>query len=444
MAATAEEWNKGRYGTTLRFCDSYTFFQVLRLWKFYALQACHGRAFEEQQAQLQKSTQKARKIQKEIIGNSINLDSLRSAAPLSDCALDNAPISYKTFWKTGSSKPHQETKPSNLNPVFGTTNTRLFLQYRADPLACYHIATAHATLSDDSPLNPDAAMAGQSDKVFKSALSQFHEFAKAFRDSAPRLTIRLVLADALALCHTLQHIKIYGNGSTAGWYRSCCTWEPLSLDISDYSLGDTEAVAPLSFDVIETSDVVDHVGCLNILTAAGSLLKPKPTSTLSARPQVQQDSDIEQQKGDILCGDLQSVSLLFCLVPVEIWTGTTASSQFDERLISDIAGRQAETAASSRLTVQWKSAAISTEGTNQSSPNNKMSFLTYDPKELAQHLFQIYQSMFQDEDNTNWLSAILMESSQRKPHGNYTRASFAAILSHIRLSNMVNWPIFMS
>lgn len=336
VAATAEEWNKGRYGATFRFCDGYTFSQVLRLWESYASQPCHERDFEEQQAQLRKNAQEARKFQKEIVGNGINLESLRSAAPLSDRALDDAPISYNTFWKTGSSKPHQVAKPSNLNPMFGTANESLFLQYRADPLACYHIATAYATLSDDSLLNPDLAKASQLDKVFKAALSQFYEYAKAFRDSAPCLTIRLVLADALPFFHTLQHIKMHGKGSSTGWYRGWCTWEPLVLGISDYFLGDTEAVAPLSFDVIETSDVVDHVGCLNVLTTTGSLLKPKPTSALPARPQIQQNSDIEQYKRDLLCGDLQSVSLLFCLVPLEIWTGTTTSSQFDERLINHL------------------------------------------------------------------------------------------------------------
>lgn len=48
VAATATEWNKTRYGAILRFCDSYTFSQVLKLWKFYALQPSHGQAFEKQ------------------------------------------------------------------------------------------------------------------------------------------------------------------------------------------------------------------------------------------------------------------------------------------------------------------------------------------------------------------------------------------------------------
>lgn len=435
VAATADRWNNGKYGATLRFCDSYTFSRVSKLWKSYALQPSHGDSFKVQQERLHLRITKAKEVQKDIVGNNTVTTGLRSAAPRTDAAFQDINASYEAFWESGLSKLNQ-ARPKNLNPMFDITNPQCFLHYGTDPVIGYHLSTTYVGLSGESPLKANKANSKQVGACFSVALDQFRAFSKAFRESASLLTLRFVTTDAMALCHTLQHVQIYKSNS-AGCYRSFQTWEPLILDTVDHSLQGAGAAAPLSFDIIDTSNLADHFGYLNLLTAAGPLLKPKPTSTLSTEVLVQRETDMEQHKKNLLYGDIPTVALLLGLDPVEIWTGTTATSRFDERFTLDMAdGSEPDTPTTqSRFVLHWKSAAIQDNPTGQPS-------LTFESKELAGLLLQVYKGMFCDEDPTSWLSGIV-DKLQRKTYGYHTRSSFVAILSLVRRRSMVDWDVFM-
>lgn len=436
VAATATEWNKARYGSTLRFCDSYTFSQVLKLWKFYALQPLHGQAFEKQQEKLCNSTKKANEIQRDIVGDKLVYTGLRSAVPRMNSAPKDIITSYKTFWRAGSSRLNQATRRANRNPMFGTTDSRCVLHYGTDPVIGYHLSTAYAGLSGDSPLKVDATKAKQMGTCFSVAFEQFRAFTKALRKSASYLTLRFVITDAMALCHTLQHMQVHKDSNSAGWYRNFRTWQPLVLDNTDYLAEGTGTVAPLSFDVIDTSNLMDHLGCLNLLTAAGPLLKQKPTSTLSTGVLVPREANMDQFKKNLLFGDIPTVALLLSLIPVESWTGATATSGFDERSMLDMAGSRADSPTRQPgFVLHWKSTAIHDKKAAKPS-------LSFKSNELAGLLFQVYKGMFRNEDPTGWLSGI-QDILQKKAYAHYTRSSFVAILSLIRRRNMVVWDDFM-
>ncbi|ODM18169.1 hypothetical protein SI65_06040 [Aspergillus cristatus] len=421
-AATATEWNKTRYGAILRFCDSYTFSQVLKLWKFYALQPSHGQSFKKQQEKLRNSTKKANEIQRDIVGDKLVYTGLRSAAPqMNFAAVKDVANSYKTFWRTGSSKLNQARTRANRNPMFGTTDSRHILHYGTDPVIGYHLSTAYAELSEDSPLKTDASKAKKMGACFSMAFEQFRAFTKALRKSASYLTLRFVITDAMALCHTFQHMQIHESSNSAGWYRSFRTWQPLVLDNRDYFAEGTNTVAPLSFDVIDTSNLMDHLGCLNLLTAAGPLLKPIPTSTLSTEVLVPREENMDEFKKNLLFGDIPTVALLLSLNPVENWTGATSRAGSPTR--------------QSQFILHWKSTAIYDKETANPS-------LSFESKELAGFLFQVYKRMFSNENPTGWLSGI-QDRLQRQAYAHYTRSSFVAILSLIRRRNMVVWDDFM-
>lgn len=441
VAATAEGWNNGQYGATLRFCDTYTFSQVSKLWEFYGLQPSHGEAFKEQQEKLQCRTKKAKDIQKDMVGDSAVLTGLRSAAPNIESALDDITASYERFWKTGSSRPGDA--PTHLNPMFGTIDPCCVLHYGTDPVIGYHLSTAYVGLSENSPLNSNRGKAGQTGTVFMVALNQFSTFAKAFRESAFCLKLRFVLTDAMALCHTLQHLQAH-KSTTAGWYRSFRTWKSLVLDTSDYSAKGTNTAAPLSFDIIDTSNLMDHFGCLNLLTGAGPLLKPKHTSTLSTELLVQREADFDEYKKNLLFGDIPTVALLLSLAPVNLCTGTTAASGFDERMMVEMAGgsRADPHQMQSRFVLHWKSTAIFDSPATPLGPKSTKPPLTFESRELASLLFQVFKAMFRDEDPTSWLIGI-RDKLQRQVYGHYTRLSFVAILSLIRRRGMVAWDDFM-
>lgn len=171
VATTTTEWNKTRYNAILCFCDSYTFSQILKLWKFYALQLSHGKAFEKQQKKLCNSTKKVNEIQRDIVGDKLVYTDLQSAASWMDSAAKDVANSYKTFWRTGSSKLNQVTRLANHNPMFRITDSHHVLHYGTDPVIGYHLFMAYAELSEDSCLKTNATKAKKMGTCFNMALS---------------------------------------------------------------------------------------------------------------------------------------------------------------------------------------------------------------------------------------------------------------------------------
>ena len=106
------------------------------------------------------------------------------------------------------------------------------------------------------------------------------------------------------------------------------------MGTNDYSPGGS---APVQFDVIDTSNLVDHLGVLNALAACVPLLTPQASSAISTEILVSRDENVESYTQGLLCGDLPSISLLFGLKPVQYWTNTTAFSTFDEAFMNSMA-----------------------------------------------------------------------------------------------------------
>lgn len=166
---------------------------------------------------------------------------------------------------------------------------------------------------------------------------------------------------------------------------------------------------------------MDHLGCLNLLTAAGPLLKQKPMSTLSTEALVPRELDMGKFKKNLLFGDIPIVALLLFLNPVENWTGAASRADSPTRQPWFI--------------LHWKSTAIYDKETANPS-------LSFNSKELAGILFQVYKGKFSNKNPTGWLSGI-QDGLQRQAYAHDTRSSFVAILSLIRRRNMVVWDDFM-
>lgn len=93
---------------------------------------------------------------------------------------------------------------------------------------------------------------------------------------ADLVILRFFVGDAVAFAYALQQIRITGPSSSSHWYRDRYHFEPLVLDDEHYS----DASAPLVFDIIDTSNLIDHLGALNLLTATSPLLRNSLSATL--------------------------------------------------------------------------------------------------------------------------------------------------------------------
>ncbi|OJJ48721.1 hypothetical protein ASPZODRAFT_62802 [Penicilliopsis zonata CBS 506.65] len=433
LASTIEEWNDGKYGHLLRFCDTNTFSKVVGLWKFYSLQPSHGEAFEEQQARLERGIQKARKIKETVVGNSFIFSGIRSAAPCASHALQDLPQSHKIYWDNGTATPGlaQSTESQQINPMFGTLDDNLVIHYGADPRLGFHLATTYAPLVKHSPLAPNGAGSEEQVDSFPGVQAQFNAYTQAFQSFAGRLTIRFVNSDALALCHTLQHVREHGKSKNARWYCSPYSYTPLFLDSNDYSPQGSKSEAPLSFDIIDTSNLMDYVGCLNFLAAASPLLNPSPSSTLFTETLGLQEKSVEMSARKLLYDDLLTIALFFGLIPLQCWTGVSTTSIFDEELANSLHLLQETTSCQSRYVFQWKSLDFTSRR-----------LVSFDPIELASLLYRVYVSLF-DDARLEQVWKMKADDILRLSYATYTRTSFAAIIGLIRREKLVEWETFM-
>ncbi|KAI4672937.1 uncharacterized protein J4E78_001440 [Alternaria triticimaculans] len=435
LAHSLKSWNEGPYGSTIRFCDSTTLENVTKLWALYALEPVQDETYKVTQDMLKDQWQAAKQVQAlKTSGTASVGDGIRAFAPLLTQGFEEADKAYKTYWKTGTCLEDNKAikNLSIANPMFVCHRSGLVLHYGTSPLTGFHLAPMYARLAADSPLFVSSETTkGKLPKPMQIALDQLSAWCFAFRKASMRLTIRYVNSDAGAFCHVIQHQQAHGESRTACWYRNVWTYTPLVLDAPEYELGGS---APATFDVIDTSNLLDYVGCLNILAASASLIRQNASSILRTEMLIPSEIDMAASASALLCGHLPTIALLLGLKPVQYWTNATSVWHLNVANSPDLNKTSMFAAATSRPIVLWK-------------PVNT-SKIRYDAAELARLLMSMYLNMFQDEGWANQFSILGLGNAelQKKKltaYELYTRASFVSLLQHIKVSNVVDWSPFM-
>ncbi|KAF2852444.1 hypothetical protein T440DRAFT_477389 [Plenodomus tracheiphilus IPT5] len=431
LAGSLETWSDGPYATLIRFCDSATLGAVAKLWKFCALGPATGSTYKDAQTLLKQQWGAAKLCQKtKISGTGFAVDNLRAAAPLFSQGYEDLSKHYQAFWRNGTCFHSKKMagKFNIANPMFLCNRSPLTLHYATNPLAGYHLAPAYAQLAADSPLADTAfnnPVHETSSKAMRSAITQLSEWCAAFRAVISRVTIRFVTSDALAFCHVLKYHRTHGESSSAYWYRSNWTYNPLILDAPDYS---KTGSAPTIFNVIDASNLMDHLGCLNLLAATSALLKQHPTSCIRTEMLVPEEGNLAESASAMLCGDLPTVALLLGLSPIQYWTNATATWHVTEDSVQPLPGIDSGelAAAMSRPVVLWK-------------PLNT-ALIQCDAGELAHLLLALYLEMFQDDKWARRKSYVGLEVvGNLTAYELYTRASFVALLRYIKEAGVTSW-----
>lgn len=339
------DWEQGPYASLVRFGDTTTFANVVRLWELYAVDSTDKTKYKEVQDSLKSQWNVAGSYKNDVIKDGCVLTGLRSVAPLLVEGSSNISKQYKTFWASGTYFEDKKViKKHNIaNPMFACHRNGLILHYGTDPLWGFHLALGYATLSADSPLRaPDTVpSSGKAIPIaLRSAMTQLESWCKAFRNAIHKVTIRYINSDAIAFCHVLQHHRTYDETRTANWYRSSWNYSAFVLDSTDYG---ESGHAPTSFDVIDTSNLVDHLDSLNVMIATVSLLKSKPSSNIRTEMLLPRELTVAESAETLLCGDLPTMALLLGLKPLQYWTNTTATWHISEFVLekfpnSDVIG----------------------------------------------------------------------------------------------------------
>ncbi|KAL1595943.1 hypothetical protein SLS60_009633 [Paraconiothyrium brasiliense] len=396
-ANTIDAWNDSCYGQYVRFCDLSTFKKVTDSWTYYAITQSEGKKFHDQQQSLKKQWQTAEQHQKEMTKTSgIVATGVRSAAPFfldwMDY-MDKGGNPHRAYWTQGMT---QGSRPATyMNPMFRGLYGTLILHYGTDPLLGFHQSTAYANLSHTSPLKPAEARASDSaSRNLNAALTQFEAWTKAFRFMRKQIVLRFSHSDAIALCSVLQHRKDEFAASGTHCYRKTWSYQPIELDTKEYG---PQGTAPTVFDVIDTSNLVDHLGSLNMLSATVALLAKQGSSVIRTEMLVPKEEDGSISAKAMLCGNLPDVALLLGLRPVHFYSEASGTWTTD-----DVMTNFAKTLNPSRNIIVWRH-------------TNAVKF-AFKPKELARFVYNVYLEMFRNEK----LSAVSLKRSRRSVPMMYT------------------------
>ena len=419
VATYIDEWNSSIWGKNIKFVTHDSLRQATDVWRDFL-----GPEFSTDSQLCRNSSDQARdnaqqtlKTRSTYVNNNSVLTGIRSAFPLALQALKELPALHREYWQRGFlGTVTASDRPNVANrTIFAIGDRHGVLHYGTDPLLGFHLATAYAPLSKGaslSPLAPGAVAAAQ---------KEFATWCDVLRHASDRVVMRCFIGDALSLCHTLQGSRNSDDGISANLKTHRWTFEDLLLDSGDYV---SDGNAPTSFDVVDCSNLVDHLGALNVLTATAPLLKRNVSSTLYTEILVAHEASARDRMNNLLCGDYETISLLLGLIAVTSWSNATATSEVEEGLIASLAktNKSSDRAAyQSRSRLAWKLL-------HALSPVKPW----ISPEDVAKLLHSVYANMFSHEDTSQLMGRIQLEGMEKVSNPHYTRVAFATIVKAVQ------------
>ncbi|MCJ1276023.1 hypothetical protein MMC21_003828 [Puttea exsequens] len=443
LSHSVESWHQSRYGAFLRMCDEGSLARIRKMWNSYCTERISKEHMKSYERSFEATLRRAKDTKESHNGKGQVLTGFRSTAPVSLHSLVDLPRLHQEFWDTGTTDRGNDTRftTTRLNPMFtASAKNTSTLHYGSNPLLGFHLATAYAPLLSGSPLQIGSCDIPGLRKVVEAARIQFQAWSSAFRDRVPgNMTIRFFAGDALSFCHALQHQRSTRGNSPAHLYRDPFHSEPLLLNESDYSV--TGGV-PITFNVIDTSNLLDHLGALNLLVASSPLLSEELAATLYTETLVKRENSLKAMADELLCGHFPTVSILLGLFPVEYWTNATAISTVDEAMV-DIVCRKMQGPQNHNGQMYCRFAWKRTLTNQVSSARQTSSRLSLNDLDLANILFRIYQKMFQHENMGLLFSNISLQLLKNNSCPRYHRGSLAAFLALVKGQVSANWEIVM-
>ena len=432
LATSLTAWHDSPYGKCLRMCDHATLKDLGRLWRSYDVEGLEPGERQRQQAIHKGAIKKATDFKEQRVGpdNQI-LTGLRSAAPASIQALNDLPPLYHKFWRTGTTNTSKSTE-SYVNPTFATLlSGAATLHYGTDPLLGFHLSTAYVPLMPESPLSLASVLEG-SQRVIQAARLQFQVWGDAFKKRVKQgLLLRFFAGEALRFCHALQLMKEGDGDQSTNFYHSLYNTDPLVLG-GDYG---RSGEAPTSFNTIDTSNLIDHLGAINLIIAALPLLDYTAIATMFTDSLVQVHGSITVFLDELLCGHFAAMTTLLGLFPIEYWTNATGVSHSEEAALDQVllqTGQSPDREGQRVIRLAWRRSPQDASGKHSQG-------LKVVAEDLAHAMHQIYLSMFQSEDLTRLISTTSLSKLQKIGLPSYHRGSFVAFLSFLRSRLSVDW-----
>ncbi|KAJ7311548.1 hypothetical protein DFH08DRAFT_1045533 [Mycena albidolilacea] len=410
-STTLKCWKESSYGSTLRMSSQHTLTELRRHWAQYA--RMHSLPDSELCKIAANFKAGAEENYRQIHGragvNKVGHTS-RSAGPLRMYAGEMLSDCFDDFWKYGTTfvSAARRSAATLLNPTFVYTQAGVgcHVHYGIDPVMPFHLAPIFGNHLDTAPSRLD---------IMNGVRAQFQDWCAAFRNHHERglCIVRVFFADAILGARALQACKEYGPVPTR---IPVCQWrtETITLDKEEYTH------APLTFDVVDTSNLDDYIGLLNVLVASIPLLPDSEDGVLYLESLIiQNDVDAPKDFAKRFHADLTVMSVLFRLCPVDLVTGYSARGNVHEALLASAYARASAPPRQYHQATTWK--------TPRSDPP------VVDSWQLGTFLYDLYRTLFEEEDvETFWQRHTTIAFWHRSGLPLYSRESFVMLLRFIR------------
>ncbi|RPA80865.1 hypothetical protein BJ508DRAFT_326956 [Ascobolus immersus RN42] len=453
-SGTMDDWRESQYGEWMRMVSESSLRVLHGLWKQYASMA--SRTVERKEAMAQDYAKGIQAVKANPLhgrekpyvkairaGGISSIGNTMFAQAISGC--------HEQFWKRGYTLSSPQTTTRLPNPtLYHTGNGEGFnLQYATNPVVGYHLKPALVPTKEFSPKISSRGL--NADDLFLLARKQFDSWCSAFREARkrqlgnsvthrPALILRFFVGDYAALCTSLQHSE---SGSTCpGIYTSGWNAEALQLNSTDY--GESANIkGPTTFNVIDTSNLVDHVGLVNLLITTVPLLRRETSSVLKTESYLFDGKTPYGALQAALCGNPELFGIILGVFPPSFFMGYTSRSNYEDVILRSIGdgdfGTQGRGAAYDRA--DWKPLfpSLSAKG-----PREFAGKLSIEPSSLAEFLFRVYLSMFYVEDRGKWNEALksgmdMHQAMVRFSIVHYTRETFVRLLFTIKSRISTDW-----
>jgi hypothetical protein len=374
------------------------------------------------------------------------IDLRRSFGVVASKSSSLAKLHAKQFCQSASNYlPNLEPEMEFMNPLFAYPSgaDNFAIHGHAHPMAGFHVASAICEVSTDSPHSEmvvpglDAVAAhGLSLMQFTHWCESFRQFVRESRSrrSPKSLRIRLFVGDGLAFCCALNHLRTGVYSPALACYAQPWSGSSLLLDGPNYqSVGATDQ-APLGFNVVDTSDLTDSVGLLNLLISVLPVLELSPSTVLWT------DTTFIPDKGQtetsllptLLNGDVHVICLLLGIAPKACLTGCTTRA-YEQDVPEPL------TPPEFYNRIAW------THVTSGDSTADSQQKLSCDPEELGTMLFEMYGKIFIHENKAYAADCMrYYQGKSRFPLPLYTRRGFAAFIAFIKSRVSADWPTVMN
>lgn len=437
-------WTDSRYAKYITFLSQITLRELRKFWQQYT--ATGKLSAEERSAFDQGMRNSIDRASKTSIGSDhVPTNGIRCAGAHYENACEAVRLSLQGYSSTGVICGNQadirklgENGKGRANPTFAFSSAptkRYAVHYGINPVDSFHLAEVF-----DQGYRGDPAH----EKMGFVAKAQFRTWCDAFVTTVKESRIKVILhyGDAISLCYKLQG-QNFDRAGLSGFvpiFNAYWSAEALLLD------GPAHMPENLRFEIIDTSNITDLVGILNVLPATVPLLSRKRFSVLYTETLLLQSGSSSNELEFNLCSDISTMSVLIGVSPTDHLLGHRTDSNMVETALQLLSQRY------NRLRTSWRAPASGESEDCEDGDAGSLEFqsLWVDVEELNDFLAHLYAKMFAGDDldalstalKKIQLTASDLQTDPSVPSGNvnpYTASTFVAIICLISQTIDTDW-----